>query len=304
MIKFLSSWLIESYPRLPAQQIFLSSCYHGLVDYQKIEDWQKLKELKNLLDLANPPKQLYFQGNWNREIFKNCVAVVGSRKMTDYGERVVEKIIPRLINQNQTVVSGFMYGVDQYAHRVCVDSGGKTIAVLGWGIDKKLTSLDAKLAKDIVDSGGLLLSEWESQEGTLWTFPLRNRIVAALCDEVIVVEAAENSGSLITARAAARLKKTVWAVPGPITSKTSRGTNRLIAEAKAKMWLGEDSMQLSLSPNIDPLLQILENEALTADELARKLKTAVSEIGAKLSLLLISGQIMEKGGKYYLTDAS
>ncbi|MBI2335046.1 DNA-protecting protein DprA [Candidatus Daviesbacteria bacterium] len=274
------------------------------MDYQKIEDWQKLKELKNLLDLANPPKQLYFQGNWNREIFKNCVAVVGSRKMTDYGERVVEKIIPRLINQNQTVVSGFMYGVDQYAHRVCVDSGGKTIAVLGWGIDKKLTSLDAKLAKDIVDSGGLLLSEWESQEGTLWTFPLRNRIVAALCDEVIVVEAAENSGSLITARAAARLKKTVWAVPGPITSKTSRGTNRLIAEAKAKMWLGEDSMQLSLSPNIDPLLQILENEALTADELARKLKTAVSEIGAKLSLLLISGQIMEKGGKYYLTDAS
>ncbi len=274
------------------------------MDYQKIDDWQKLKELKNLLDLSNPPKKLYFQGAWNKEIFADCVAVVGSRKMTDYGARVVEKIVPQLVARGQTVVSGFMYGVDQYAHRVCVDGGGKTIAVLGWGIKQALSGDDLKLAKKIIDGGGILLSEWEEQQGTLWTFPLRNRIVAALCEEVIVVEAAENSGSLITARAAARLKKIIWAVPGPITSKTSRGTNRLIAEGKAKVWLGESPVQLSLAQESDPLLQILDTEALTADELARKLKLPVSGIGAALSILLLSGQIIEKGGKYYIADAN
>lgn len=274
------------------------------MDYQEVSNWQKLRELKNLLDLTTLPKHLYFQGSWNSGIFENCTAVVGSRRMTDYGARVIEKIIPQLIAQGQTVVSGFMYGVDQYAHQVCVERGGKTIAVLGWGISHKLTATDAKLAKKIIDSKGLLISEWEEQKPTHWTFPLRNRIVAALCKEIIVVEAAENSGSLITARIATRLKKTVWAVPGPITSRTSRGTNRLIAEAKAKMWLGENQMQLPLTHNSDPLLAILENEALTADELSRKLNLPVSELGAQLSLLLLSGQITEKGGKYYISDAS
>lgn len=274
------------------------------MDYYEVSNWQKRKELKRLLDLSTPPKKLYFKGTWKSEIFEKCTAVVGSRKMTDYGARVVEKIIPQLIAKGQTVVSGFMYGVDQYAHRVCVDSGGVTIAILGWGISNQLSSDDAKLAKKIIDAGGLLLSEWQDQKGAHWTFPLRNRIVAALCQDIIVVEAAENSGSLITARAGLRLERTVWAVPGPITSRTSRGTNRLIAEAKAKMWLGDSQMQLPEFKNSDPLLQILENEALTADELSRKLNLAVSELGAQLSLLLLSGQIMEKGGKYYISDVS
>lgn len=273
------------------------------MDYQEVSNWEKRKELKRLLDLSTLPKKLYFEGTWKNEIFERCTAVVGSRKMTDYGARVVEKIIPQLISQGQTIVSGFMYGVDQYAHQIAVEGGGVTIAVLGWGIINKLTSDDAKLAKKIIDSGGLLLSEWQDQKGAHWTFPLRNRIVAALCQDIIVVEAAENSGSLITARAGLRLKRQVWAVPGPITSRTSRGTNRLIAEAKAKMWLGDSQMQIPLSPTSDPLLAILESEALTADELSRKLNLPVSELGAQLSLLLLSGQIMEKGGKYYI-DAS
>lgn len=266
------------------------------MDYKRIDDLSKLRELKKLYDLSTPPKQFYFIGNWSPEIFENCVAIVGSRKMTDYGTRVVEKIIPRLIAQNITIVSGFMYGVDQWAHQVCTDSGGKTIAVLGWGINQKLTGADLKLAKKIIDSGGLLLSEWEQQLASHWTFPSRNRIVAALSREVIVVEAAENSGSLITARLARKLKRTLWAVPGPITSRTSAGTNKLIAKGLAKMWLGEDPLLLAKG---DPILQILDNEALTADELARKLKLPVSEIGAQLSMLLLSGQVLEKMGKYY-----
>ncbi len=271
------------------------------MNYQLLDNWQKIPQLKGLLDLTTPPKQLYYQGTFNAAIFQNCVAVVGSRKMSGYGARAIETIIPTLVQKRQTVVSGFMYGVDQYAHTCCIESGGKTIAVLGWGIDTKLTGTDLKLAKKIIDSGGLMLSEWESQKATHWTFPARNRIVAALSKEIIVVEAAEKSGSLITASIASRLKRKLWAVPGPITSRTSKGTNELIAKGTAKMWLGENTQE-KLFENDDPIIDALSREALTADELARKLDSPVAEIGAKLSLFLLSGQGLEKGGKYYLNS--
>lgn len=271
------------------------------MDYSEIQDWKKIPQLKKLLDLSTPPKNLYFQGKWNAKIFENCMAVVGSRKMTDYGERVVEKIVPQIVALGKTIVSGFMYGVDQYAHKIAIESGGKTIAVLGWGIDYKLSGGDLKLAKRIIETGGILLSEWENQKPTLWTFPLRNRIVAALSQEVIVVEAALQSGSLITARIANSLNRVVWAVPGPITSRTSLGTNKLIAENKAKIWLGQQS-QIPLLQTDDPILQILDTGSYSADELARKLSLPVAGVGAKLSILLLSGAILEKGGKYYISD--
>ncbi len=272
------------------------------MDYQEIKAWTKIPQLKKLLDLTTSPKHLYFNGTLDFSIFENCTGVVGSRRMTDYGSRVIDKIIPQIVAQKQTVVSGFMYGVDQYAHRVCIESGGKTIAVLGWGIDTILTGEDLKLAKKIIDCGGLLLSEWETQKPTHWTFPSRNRIVAALSKQVIVVEAAENSGSLITARLALGLKRELWAIPGPITSRTSIGTNKLIASGRAKMYLTGDIKPLS--DQADPILSILDNESLTTDEISRKLKQPVFEVGAQLSLLLLSGQILEKGGKYYINDAS
>lgn len=271
------------------------------MDYRELRNWQKLPQLKSLLDLTTPPKHLYFSGRRNLSLFENCVAVVGSRKMTDYGTRMVEKVVSDLVSKGKCVVSGFMYGVDQYAHRSCVENGGKTIAVLGWGIDTRLTGEDLKLAQKIISSGGLIISEWESQKASHWTFPARNRIVAALSKEVIVVEAAANSGSLITARLALKLKRELWAVPGPVTSRTSRGTNNLIANSQAKMWLGDSPNNLIQHDN--PLLQILDNEALSADEMARKLNKPVSEIGSELSLLLLSGHLIEKGGKYYLSDA-
>lgn len=270
--------------------------------YQEIQNWQSISELGKLSDLSTPPKQLFFQGNWNPKIFEHCIAMVGSRKMTDYGERAVEKIVPGIVQQGKTIVSGFMYGVDQYAHQICCENGGKTIAVLGWGISHKLTGEDLKLAEKIISAGGILLSEWETQKPTHWTFPARNRIVAALAQEVIIIEAAEKSGSLITAKLAGKLKRIVWAVPGPITSRTSAGTNNLIAAGKAKVWIG--TVQVSRLQSDDPVLQILDNEALTADELARKMGIPISEAGAKLSLLLLSGTILEKGGKYYLADVS
>jgi DNA processing protein len=219
--------------------------------------------------------------------------------MTDYGRRVIEKIIPHLVFEKKTIVSGFMYGVDQYAHEVCMENGGKTIAVLGWGIEQVMEGADRKIADRIVSSGGLLLSEWKDQEATLWTFPVRNRIVAALSADIIVVEAAVKSGSLITANIARKLKRKLWAVPGPITSRLSGGTNMLIAEGYAKMWQG-DAPAIQIKKSDDPLLAVLEGDGLTANDIARRLGKPVSEIGAQLSLLSVTGQLNERGGKYYL----
>lgn len=268
----------------------------GLMCYQRLPDWRRKRVLSSLLDLSNPPKELYFQGTWHPEIFESCVAVVGSRKITEYGRRVIEKIVPRLVFEKKTVVSGFMYGVDQYAHQVCIESGGKTIAVLGWGIREPLEGTDLKLAQSIISSGGIILSEWKDQKPTLWTFPVRNRIVAAIARDVIVVEAAVKSGSLITANIARKLRRTVWAVPGPITSRTSMGTNALIAQGAAAMWMGEESKGIVSD---DPIISTLSSESLTASEIARKLGKPVAEIGAQLSFLALTGQLLEREGKYY-----
>lgn len=225
------------------------------------------------------------------------MTIVGSRRMTDYGKRVIEKIMPKLVQDGWTIVSGFMYGVDQYAHKICMENGGRTIAVLGWGINQET---DTK----IIDSGGLLISLWEDQVGTLWTFPARDRVMAAIGHELIVIEAAAKSGSLITAEMAYKLGKPIWAIPGPITSSVSAGTNQLIADGKAKMYVGAGFS----SPNVgrenraptNPILSLLENEGFDASEITRRLGKPASEIGAELTMLMLQGSIIERDGKYYV----
>lgn len=265
-----------------------------------LSDWRSIPELNGLADLPDPPKHLWYRGTWDARLFSDCIAVVGSRRMTEYGRRVIEKIIPQCVFEKRTVISGFMYGVDQYAHRVCIENGGRTVAVLGWGIRQPLEGEDKKLAEDIVSSGGLLMSEWEDQQPTLWTFPVRNRIVAALSEDVIVVEAAVKSGSLITAHIAKKLNRRLWAVPGQITNRLSSGTNALIDQGKARMWLGNTPQQMTVSG--DPVLATLADEALSASELARKLGKPVADIGAHLTMLAVTGQVIERGGTYRVSE--
>lgn len=209
-------------------------------------------------------------------------------------------LVPRLVQAQKTIVSGFMYGVDQYAHRLAIENGGKTIAVLGWGINQTMEVGDEKLADDIVQSGGLLLSEWEKQKPTLWTFPVRNRIVAALCSDVYVIEAAEKSGSLITASYAFRLKRNLWAVPGPVTSRLSKGTNLLISRGIAKMWTGELPENRRVTEG-NPITKLLQDEPLTANDLARRLGLPIEEVGSQLSLLTVTGEVSENDGKFSIT---
>ncbi len=226
--------------------------------------------------------------------------------MTNYGERVVEKLVPQLVQAGFTIVSGFMYGVDQAAQRMAMTCGGRTVAVLGWGINyRKLESKDLKLEEEIIKSGGLMLSEWEEQEPALWTFPFRNRIVAALASDIYVVEAAVKSGSLITARMGMELGRKIWAAPGPITSSVSVGTNMLIDEGMAQMLTSnnfQSNSNDSISKNQNPILGLIQNEGLDASEIARRLNRSAADVGADLTMLILKGEVEEREGKYYLRD--
>lgn len=232
------------------------------------------------------------------QLFSKCMAVVGSRRMTSYGRRVVEKIVPQLTFDGWTIVSGLMYGVDQAAHEVCLECGGKTIAVLGWGINYQAGDKEQELEDKIVQSGGLVLSLWTDQAGTNWTFPARNKVVAEISQELIVVEAAAKSGALLTAGMVRSLGKKVWAVPGPITSSVSAGTNQLIATGLALPWLG-NSYQAPLIQPHNKILILIQNEGLDAGEIARKLGEPMEKIAAELSLLSLAGNVIEKEGKYH-----
>ena len=268
------------------------------MEYREVRDWKKLTELGRLSELKKPPERLFFSGDWNPGIFENCAAVVGSRRMTEYGRWSVDRLVRELVDQEKTIVSGFMYGVDQAAHEAAIEFGGKTIAVLGWGMTWKLEKRERVLAEKIINSGGLLISEWENQEPTLWTFPVRNRIVAALASAVYVVEAAEKSGSMITVNEARKLGREIYAVPGPITSQVSSGTNNLIASGKAKPWLpGKIVAKVGVETPVYRLIR--ERGGLTADEMGRILGIGVDVLGIELTNLVLSGVVVERDGQYY-----
>ena len=190
----------------------------------------KLEEL-----LVKPPiKKLWYRGKLDESIFDKCAAVVGSRRVSRYGRQAVEEIVPRLVDAGYTIVSGLMYGVDQLAHKTCVESRGRGIAVVGYGITNVNEEGADKLGDKLIEGGGLVLSEYEGEQvSQRWMFPQRNRIVVALAEIVIIVEAGSQSGSLGTAKLAREYGKKIYALPGPIFSPTSEGTNELIASREA-----------------------------------------------------------------------
>lgn len=278
-----------------------------------LEDKDYPAELK---EVKNCPKSLYYRGHLRPEIFAKSLAVVGTRRITRYGKMAVEKFISGLVPNKITIISGFMYGVDTEAHQKCLEYQGKTIAVLGGGLNICYPPENEKLYQQILGTGGVIFSEYEPDfKPQLWTFPQRNRIVAGLATlGILVIEAGEKSGSLITARFGREQGKKIFAVPGPITSSVSAGTNLLIQNHQAKMVLGTEdllgkkieaptlfSLQ-ELLPIEKKIFQALETEPLTVDELARLTGQNVIETGKTLSLMSLRGLISDSAGKYYLNS--
>lgn len=189
-----------------------------------------------LREIADPPITLYVQGEWAACLEQPCIGVVGSRRCSTYGQNAATMLARDLAAHNVTVISGLARGIDAAAHRGALEAGGRTVAVMGTGLDKVYPREHQKLAEEILAGGGALVSEFPLQTPpTPQNFPYRNRVISGLSLGVVLVEAAENSGSLITARLALEQGREVFAVPGNITSKNSFGTNYLIKGAGAKL---------------------------------------------------------------------
>jgi DNA processing protein len=189
-----------------------------------------------LREIPDPPVTLYVRGH-RAECFESpCVAIVGSRRCSAYGQNVATALARDLASRGVTVVSGLARGIDAAAHRGALEASGRTIAVLGTGLDEVYPRDHAKLASEIIERGGALVTQFPlGTPPVAENFPYRNRIISGLSLGVIVVEASENSGSLITARLALEQGREVFAVPGHITSRYSFGTNFLIKGAGAKL---------------------------------------------------------------------
>ena len=183
--------------------------------------------------IDNRPVFLYIRGNIEN-LYEDCIAIVGSRNASIYGRNVARKIAKELADRNINIVSGLGAGIDKFAHLGALESKtGKTIAVLGTGIsDNEIYPFEnKKLFENILESKGTIISEFKLGTKPLkYNFPLRNRIISGLSKKLIVVEAAQNSGSLITADFALEQGKDIYAVPGNITSENSVGTNELIKQ--------------------------------------------------------------------------
>lgn len=239
------------------------------------------------------------------------IAVVGTRKPTAYGEMVVEILVKQLVEGGATVVSGFMYGIDYAAHDQALAASGSTVGVLGYGFDHVYPKSFAHRMQSFLDQGGVLVSEFAPQVTPQpGNFPLRNRIVAGMALATVVVEAAPDSGSLITAACAIEYDREVCAVPGPITSQYSEGTKWLInqgatlvssaADIFAQLNLVNQPSTVELRVEYDDELQqqlavCLASHPTSVDDLAQSIGKSVAEIGAALMLMRLKGGVEEFG---------
>jgi DNA processing protein len=204
-----------------------------------------------LREIADPPITLYVRGAWEASLDAPCVAIVGSRRCSTYGQNVASMLARDLAARGVTIISGLARGIDAAAHRGALEAGGRTLGVLGTGVDEIYPREHKKLAEEILARGGALVSQFPLGTPPIpENFPYRNRIISGLSLGTVLVEAAENSGSLITARLAMEQNREVYAVPGNITSRNSFGTNYLIKGAGAKLVQQWQDVAAELPPDI------------------------------------------------------
>jgi len=244
------------------------------------------------------------------------LAVVGTRKFSGYGKEACEKIISGLKGYNIIIVSGLALGIDAIAHQAAIDAGLKTIAIPGSGLDFSVLHprTNHRLAKEIVENGGALLSEFEwEQSAAIHTFPQRNRIIAGISQGTLVIEAPERSGALITANFALDFNRDVFSVPGSIFNENSKRTNKLLKMGAVPVTSAEDILDAfdlaregenlklnfetqNLSPIETKIISAL-NEPISKDDLIRKLKIPAIEINSALTMMQLNGLIKETAGE-------
>lgn len=271
---------------------------------------------KLLLDVYDPPYCLFVRGTLQQDT--NMIAVVGTRKYSPYGKQVTEMIVSELAKQGLTIVSGLALGIDGIAHETTLRAGGNTIAVLGGGVNTQHIAPreHINMAERIISTGGAILSEYPP--GAIpnkYTFPRRNRIIAGMTRGVLVTEAGEDSGSLITAKYALDNNRDVFAIPHPITTEHGRGPNELIKAGAFCVTSAEDIFTRlsivkrntespitppSLLPNEEVLYKLLSREPVLIDMLIKSSALPQTTVMSTLTLMEMKGVIKNVGGMRYV----
>ena len=261
----------------------------------KIIKSDKFKEsLNHVIPHIN---QLWVEGEIGTE---PMIAIVGSRKYSEYGRKITEKIISEL--EGVTIVSGMAIGIDSIAHRAAINNGLKTVAVLGSGLDESVIypKINIQLSKDIVASGGALVSEMKPKERpTKYSFVKRNRIIAGLADVVLVIECEKVSGTRTTVRFALDYGKTVCAVPHNVDGLNSEGVNEIISEGAYPISSGKELMGFpaisdsNLTINEKKILRVLP---CSKDDVCLKTGLSIDKVEIAIELLRNRGMLKEEFG--------
>lgn len=270
---------------------------------------------QRLHELDSPPPVLYVRGGLEARD-RWAVAVVGTRRPAAYGRSVARDIGALLGSAGVTVVSGLARGIDAIAHQAALDAGGRSIAVLGSGLDRVYPPEHARLADRLAASGALLSDYPLGTVPEAANFPPRNRLIAGLSLVVVVVEAGESSGALITADFAAEQGREVFAVPGSIYSRASQGSHQLIASGARLLSKPEDVLEaLNLDVAVrqevaqlalpdDPVearvMELLSGDPVHVDELQIRAGLPAAQLGASLAMLELKGRVRQVGGMHYV----
>ncbi len=276
-----------------------------------------------LKEIPDAPKQLYVRGSLPKDHNLNF-AIVGTRAASDYGRTLAFKIAKELAELGFNIVSGLALGIDTQAHLGALEGKGKTTAVMGSAIDDNsiYPSENLNLVKKIISLGGAVISEYEpGTKSEIWFFPERNRIISGLSQGVLVVEAPEKSGALITARAALEQNREVFAIPGSIFSKNSCGTNNLIKSGAKMVTTVDDILEElnltdlktvslrdisrrekkeKLNPEEQLILGIIEKEPIQIDKICKISEMAAGQVLSIVSVLEIRGIIKNIGGSKFV----
>lgn len=263
-----------------------------------------------LLQIQEPPKRLYIEGN-EKLLNNNAIAIVGSRKATEYGKKCASYFAKELSKKGITIVSGLAVGIDSIAHIHSMEEKGKTIAVIGSGFKHITPKENYYLYRQIIENGGCIVSEYppETQEETA-NYPRRNRIISGLAMGVLVVEARYRSGSSITANLAIKQKKEVFCVPNRIDEKTGSGTNNLIQKGANLVTCPEDILDFyhleNLSEEIEmpkeyrEVYELIGELPISANEIAKITNKNIAKITESLCILEIEELIKQVAGNQYV----
>ena len=270
---------------------------------------------KLLKGIKNAPEVIYYRGEMKSD--ENCFAVVGTRRFSPYGKQVALEMAGDLAEAGLIIVSGLAPGIDTFCHTAAVERRKRTIAVLGTGVDEKsiYPQSNLKLAQKILETGGALISEYPpDQRGTQFTFPQRNRIISGLSLGILVVEAKQKSGALITAHYAFEQNRKVFAIPGPIHSLNSKGCHYLIKRGAKLVESANDILKdlnlpagrqvyqkgiigETLEENL--ILNVLKEEVLDIDKIIEKTKLSAAKVASTLAILEIKGKVRNLGGNTF-----